>query len=142
MTSEDWTVAHSEAQAAAELIAASEQQRRHAAIAAAGGLLGALGAASCCVLPLVLFMLGVGGVWIGALTALEPYQPLFVAVAVGFLGYGYWLVYRRPKTACTDGEACARPVPGFFVRTSLWTATMLVAAAIAFPYVAPLLLGA
>jgi mercuric ion transport protein len=35
----------------------------------AGGLLGALAASSCCVLPLVLFSIGVSGAWIGNLTA-------------------------------------------------------------------------
>jgi len=41
---------------------------------AAGGILAALGAASCCVVPFPLFMLGVSGAWIANLTALEPKQ--------------------------------------------------------------------
>jgi mercuric ion transport protein len=108
---------------------------------AAGGMLGAFASVSCCILPLVLFSLGVGGAWIGNLTALAPYQPVFVAVTLGFLGAGFWLVYLRPKPACTDGEACARALPGRIVKTSLWLATILVAAALAFPYAAPALLG-
>jgi mercuric ion transport protein len=79
--------------------------------------------------------------WIGNLTALAPYQPIFVAFTLGFLGAGFWLVYLRPKPACTGGEACARPLPGRIVKTSLWLAIILVAAALAFPYVAPALLG-
>ncbi len=110
-------------------------------MAATGRLLGALGAASCCILPLALFAAGVGGAWIGALTALQPYQPIFVAVALGFLGHGYWLAYRRRNATCTDAEVCARPLPNRLVRTSLYTATVLVVAAVAFPYVAPLFLG-
>lgn len=43
---------------------------------AAGGVLGAIAASSCCVLPLVLFSVGIGGAWIGNLTALAPYQPI------------------------------------------------------------------
>lgn len=108
---------------------------------AAGGVLGAVAASSCCILPLVLFSLGMGGAWMGNLTALAPYQPIFVIVTLGFLGYGYWLVYRRPKQACADGAACSRPLPNRIVKSSLWLATVLVAAAIAFPYVAPMLLG-
>lgn len=107
---------------------------------AAGGVLGALAASSCCILPLVLFSLGVGGAWIGNLTALTPYQPIFVTVTLGLLGYGYWLVYRRPKSACADSTACARPLPNRIVKLSLWLATLLVAAAIAFPYAAPIFL--
>ena len=58
----------------------------HQDILAAGGVLGAIAASSCCIVPLALFGLGVGGAWIGNLTALAPYQPIFVAVTLGFLG--------------------------------------------------------
>ena len=108
---------------------------------AAGGILGAIAASSCCILPLVLFSLGAGGAWIGNLAALAPYQPIFVAITLGFLGYGYWLVYRKPKAACVDQSACARPLPNRIVKLALWLASALVAAAIAFPYAAPILLN-
>lgn len=107
---------------------------------AVGGLLGAFASASCCILPLVLFSLGIGGAWIGNLTAFAPYQPIFVAVTLGLLGYGYFLVYRK-RSECRDGDACARPAPKHLVKGALWSATVLVAAALAFPYVAPRLLG-
>ena len=108
---------------------------------AAGGVLGAIGASSCCILPLTLFSLGISGAWMGNLTALAPYQPIFVAVTLGFLGYGYWLVYRKSKAACADGAPCAQSLPNRFVKISLWAATFLVGAAMAFPYIAPALLG-
>ena len=108
---------------------------------AASGIIGAVAASSCCILPLVLFSLGISGVWIGNLTALAPYQPIFVAITLGFLGYGYWLVYWKPKVACAEGAACPRPLPNRIVKISLWIATLLVVAAISFPYVAPTLLG-
>jgi mercuric ion transport protein len=112
-----------------------------AGLAAAGGILGALVASSCCILPLVLFTAGISGVWIGNLTALAPYQPIFLAATAGFLGVGYWLVYRQPQVACADG-ACARPLPRRGVKAVLWAATALVLAAVAFNYLAPVLLGA
>ena len=56
---------------------------------AASGLLGALAAASCCILPLVLFGLGVSGAWIGTFTQLAPYQPYFIAATIACPGYGY-----------------------------------------------------
>jgi len=108
---------------------------------AAGGLLGALAASSCCILPLVLFSLGVSGAWIGNFTQLAPYQPYFLAATLGFLGYGYWLVYRSSKLACADGEACARPLPNRIVKTGLILATILVIAALGFDFVAPLFLN-
>ena len=69
-------------------------------LTAIGGILGAIAASSCCIAPLVLFSLGIGGAWIGNLTALAPYQPYFIAATLACLGYGYWLVYRREKIAC------------------------------------------
>lgn len=107
---------------------------------AAGGVLGAIAASSCCLLPLALFSLGAGGAWIGALTALSPYQPIFIAVTLAFLGTGYWRVYRRPRFAHAQGAACTRPLPNRIVKGALWGATALVLAAFAFPYVAPMLL--
>ena len=115
---------------------------RKRGIAAAGGLLGAIAASSCCVVPLVLFSLGVSGVWIGNLAALAPYQPIFVIITLGFLGYGYYLVYRKPKAAHAENQACARQSQRRTVKIALWVATVMVAAAMAFPYYAPLLLGA
>ncbi len=114
--------------------------KRREAIAVSGGILGAVAASSCCVAPLVLFSLGAGGAWIGNLTALAPYQPIFVAITLGFLGYGYYLVYWKPRTAYAEGAACARPLPKRIVKGALWSATLLFAAALAFPYLAPLLL--
>src|SRR5438132_7747348 len=84
-----------------------------------GGLLGALAASSCCILPLVLFSLGISGAWIGNFTQLAAFQPYFITATLGFLGYGYWLVYRSSTRACTDGEACARPLSSRIVNTSL-----------------------
>ena len=108
---------------------------------ALGGLLGALTASSCCILPLVLFGLRVSGAWIGNFTQLAPYKPVFIAATVVFLGTGYWRVYRRANDACTDGEACARPLPNRIVKATLVIATVLVIAAFAFDYVAPYLLA-
>lgn len=118
-----------------------EGNGRQQQLVAGGGILGALAASSCCILPLALFSVGVGGAWIGNLTALAPYQPVFVAITLGFLGYGYYLVYWRARTTCDDDAACARPIPNRAVKIALWTATALVAAALVFPYVAPWLLG-
>jgi mercuric ion transport protein len=109
-------------------------------LVAAGGMLGALAASSCCIIPLVLFSLGISGAWIGNLTALAPYKPYFAAESLGLLGYGYYLVYARQSQVCGDGS-CARPLPNRLVKLSLWLATVLVVAALAFDYVAPLLLA-
>jgi mercuric ion transport protein len=110
-------------------------------LAAAGGIIGALAASSCCILPVVLFSLGVSGAWIGNFTRLAPYQPYFVAVTLAFIGTGYWLVYRSSKGACAEGEACARPLPNRFVKIALIAATVVVLSAWAFDYIAPYVLS-
>jgi mercuric ion transport protein len=115
--------------------------RRRQGLMAAGGLLGALAASSCCILPLVLFGLGVSGAWIGNFTRLAAYQPYFLAATLAFLGYGYWLVYQSSTRACADGEACARPLPNRLVKTGLILATILVVAALGLDFIAPLFLN-
>jgi len=108
-------------------------------LAAVGGVIGALAASSCCILPVILFSLGIGGAWIGNFTQLAPYQPYFIAATLAFIGTGYWLSYRSSKAACAAGEACARPLP--LVKIALIAATVIVIAAWAFDYVAPYLLS-
>jgi mercuric ion transport protein len=116
---------------------ATNEQR----LLAASGILGALAASSCCIVPLILFGLGVSGAWIGNLTRLSPYQPYIIAATLGFLGAGYWLVYRDPQRQCVDGEICARPLPNRLIKTALVAATVLVFAALCLDFIAPLLLG-
>jgi mercuric ion transport protein len=117
-----------------------EDQTKRGLVVAAG-LIGAIAASSCCIFPLVLFGLGVSGAWIGNLTQLAPYQPCFIVATVIFLGYGYWLVYRSLKLACTDDKVCARSLPNRIVKAALIVATILVVAALGVDFFAPLLLN-
>ncbi len=114
--------------------------RRGQGVMAIGGLLGALAASSCCILPIVLFSLGVSGAWIGNLTQIAPYQPYIIAATLAFLGGGYWLVHRSSQAGCADGYACTRKLPNRLVTTGLVLATLLVVAALGFDFVASLLL--
>jgi mercuric ion transport protein len=105
----------------------------------AGGLLGAVAASSCCILPLLLFSVGVSGAWISKLTQLAPYQPIFIAITAAALGYGYWLVYRSSKVACVAGEACGWQGSNRLVKIGLALATVLVVVALGFDFIAPLI---
>lgn len=105
---------------------------------ATGGALGAVLASSCCIVPLVLISLGVSGAWIGGLTALEPYKPVFVGIAVIFLAAGFWHVYFRKPAPCEDGTYCARPESSLVTKTALWVATILVLLALTIDFWAPL----
>ena len=109
-------------------------------VLAAGGVIGALAASSCCIVPLVLFGLGVSGAWIANLTQLAPYQPYFIAATVACLAGGYGLLYRSRKLTCTDGQVCARPLSTRVVTSGLILATILVIGALAFDMLAPLIL--
>ncbi len=116
-----------------------DDDSKRARLIATGGILGALAASTCCIVPLALFSLGISGAWIGQLTALEPYKPIFITITLAFLGYGYWLVYRKPKT-CAEGDACARPLPNRLVKGALWFATFMIVLAILWPYLVPYIL--
>ena len=121
-------------------VAADAAAGRSQKLVAAGGILAAMAASSCCIVPLLLFSLGVSGAWIGNLTRLAPYQPIFVAMTLACLGYGYWLVWRARRTTCVEDAACSRPLPNRVVATALVAATLLVAAAVALDFVAPMIL--
>ncbi len=119
---------------------AGNNETKKQSFLAAGGVLGALAASSCCILPLVLFSLGIGGAWIGNLTALYPYKPYFVTITLLFLAGGFYSAYRKPKVACGPGSYCATPASRRLLKISLWGAALLVSAALAFPYAVPYLL--
>lgn len=97
------------------------------------GIVAAIGAASCCVIPFLLFALGVSGAWIGNLTALEPYQPIFATVSLGFIGWGAWRLRRKAKIACAEGY-CATDRADRIAQIGLWTAAVLIVIALVFPY--------
>ena len=121
----------------AELRPAKEVDRRQSWFTALG-VAGAVLASSCCVVPLALVLLGVSGAWIGNLTALEPYKPLFAVAALVFIGLGFRHVYFKPKLACADGSYCAHPQASLVTRTALWGATALIILSITVDLWAPL----
>lgn len=118
-----------------EQIASNSDRKSN--LAATGGVVGALLASSCCIAPLVLITLGVGGAWVGNLTALKQYQPIFVVVTLAFLGYGFWRVYGKADDDC-DERSCGTPTSKRIVKVALWVATFLIVAALTTDYWAPL----
>jgi len=101
------------------------------------GALAAIGASVCCVAPLVLLMLGVSGAWIGTLTAMAPYRPIFIGVTLIFLGLAFRKLYLVPQT-CEPGTACA--VPGSLKRQRImfWSVAVVLLGLLAVPSLAPL----
>ena len=91
---------------------------------AAGGILGAIGASSCCLLPLVFALTGISGAWIGFLTKFAPYQPIFLGIAGISVGLGLWRAYGRQPAACA-GPRCGTTVSRLVTRTVLWVSAAL-----------------
>ena len=78
----------------------------------------------CCGLPVLSSLLATLGVGSGFLTALQPFQPYLIGVAVLALGYEFYKAYRPlPETAC-----CSRTGK----RVALWGTTVLMASLLLF----------
>lgn len=101
----------------------------------AGGLAAIL-ASTCCLGPLVLITLGFSGAWIGNLTALEPYRPLFIGVALVAMFFAWRRLYRQALD-CKPGEVCAIPRVRGTYRVLFWVVAALVVVALGYPFVAP-----
>lgn len=104
------------------------QQDRAKKLTLGGALLAALAASSCCIGPLVLAALGIGGA--GAFAAVGAYRPYILAATAVLLAGGFYLTYRKPRTAPAEGDACGceKPSPkaGRAARIGLWIATGMV----------------
>ena len=96
-----------------------------------GGILAAFLASLCCIGPVAVALLGLGG--IGFASLFEPLRPYFIALTVLFLGTGFYLNYRKTDPSCGDGS-CEVPSRRKWNRRFLWLGTVLVAVLILFPY--------
>ena len=101
------------------------------------GVLASIAASVCCVGPLVLLALGIGGTWIGNLTAMTPYRPFFVGLTLLFLGLALRKLYLVPQV-CTPGTACADPRTIKRQRFTFWIVAALLLSLLAVPSLAPL----
>ncbi len=102
-----------------------------------GGILAAIGASVCCVGPLVLLALGIGGTWVGSLTAMEPYRPFFIGLTLLFLGLSFRKLYLVPQD-CIPGTPCGDPRTIQGQRLTFWVVAMLLLGLLAVPWLAPL----
>jgi mercuric ion transport protein len=86
-----------------------------------GGVFAAIGASLCCVMPLVLVLLGIGGTWVGTLTDMRPYTPYFLIVVAVMFAWSGFLLY-RPIEKCKPGSVCSIPVTRNRYRLIFWAA--------------------
>ncbi len=104
---------------------------RSGVLAAGGSMAAAMLSSACCWLPLLLLAFGASAA--GVAGFFEKWRMPFIAVAVVFLGFGFYVQYRR-QPQCGDGS-CPAPSKGLrrFNRSILWLATTFVVAMILFP---------
>jgi mercuric ion transport protein len=106
-------------------------------LALAGGLLAGIGASACCVGPFLLLSLGVGGAWIGHLTALEPFRPIFIGLTVLFLALAFWKLYLVPQS-CAVEDNCVADRTRRVQRILFWILMPLSLGLVASPWVLPM----
>ena len=106
-----------------------------------GAVVAAFLASLCCIGPLVLAVLGLGGA--GFLLKFEPLRPYFAAATVLLLGAGFYLTY-RPRAAplrADDECGCERPRSTRLARWMLWISAAVVLGFLLFPLIAERVLG-
>lgn len=97
----------------------------------------AIGASFCCVAPLVLVSLGLGGAWLATLTQLEPLRPAFIALTLGLLAFAWHQLYRR-AAVCIPGQACGEAAVLQRQRAVFWWVAIPLMLLLAFPWYASL----
>jgi mercuric ion transport protein len=96
-----------------------------------------VGASLCCVAPLVLVSLGLGGAWVANLTVLEPVRPVFIILTLLFIGLAFRKLYLSPKT-CESGMLCEDDKTYRKQRIIFWLVSVPLLGLLAFPWFAPL----
>ena len=99
----------------------------------AGGVVAGLGASICCIGPLVLVALGLGGAAAGLIAFFTPLRPIFISIALLFLGFAAYRLFFVPKT-CAPGMTCADPRTLRSQRLLFICALIVTAALAAFPW--------
>ena len=97
--------------------------------------------ASCCVIPLLFFNLGIGGAWLSNLAILQPLRPYLISLSILALIVGGIIFWRNRLSECTpcDETATKRKV-GFIYLFII--AVLLVGTAIIWPQIEPNLIRA
>lgn len=97
------------------------------------GTLSAIGASLCCIAPLVLVSLGIGGSWISQLTQLEPLRPYLITLTLLMLALaGYQLYFRNNH--CDADKSCANPSVKRRQRVIFWLVTTIIVLLLTSPW--------
>jgi mercuric ion transport protein len=85
----------------------------------------------------MLLTLGVGGTWVGSLTAMEPFRPLFIGLTLLFLALAFRKLYLVPQP-CAPRATCANPATLKRQRITFWIVAAMLLGLLAVPWFAPL----
>ena len=99
-----------------------------------GAGIAAIFASACCLALLILPLLGFSGAWMGHLTALEPYRPFFIGVAVLALLLASRRIW-QPVGDCQPSTVCAQPQVRLSYQWLFGLVVLLVTIAVDFPYI-------
>jgi mercuric ion transport protein len=118
--------------------AAAEHARKNlslglVAVAVASSII----ASTCCVVPLVLVLLGITGAWMVNLTSLQQVTPVFVVITLAAFGWAGYLVF-QPVPECSspeEGAVCNRNRR--VMRRVYLASAVFIAGLLLFPLVAP-----
>ncbi len=91
-------------------------------------------ASICCLGPLLLVILGIGGAWVADLTLLDPIRPWLTGATIAILGLAHYRYWKQRRAL-----ACDCPPPRHQALW-LWLTTGTVALLLAAPYILPALI--
>ncbi len=111
--------------------AKSQRDKKLASLPIFGSIILAIITHICCIGPVVLAVLGVGGA--GLFSKFANFRPYFMGMTGIFLGLAFYLTYRKRKVRCDDGTCKIRRAPKWN-KIALWAGTILVVFFMAFPY--------
>ena len=100
------------------------------------GAIAAITASLCCVVPLVLVTLGIGGAWVASLSRFEPLRPVFIVITLAMLFLAWRKLYR--PASCAPDKVCADLRLQRSQRVVFWLVSAFVLVLLAFPWFAPL----
>ena len=100
------------------------------------GALAAITASLCCVVPLVLITLGVGGAWVASLSQFEPLRPVYIGIALVMLFLAWRKLYQA--SSCTADKVCADAGLQRRQRVIFWVVSVFILVLLVFPWFAPL----
>ena len=96
-----------------------------------GSVVTAFLASLCCIGPIVLATLGLGGA--GFLSGLDAYRPYIMGITFLFIGGAFYYTYRKREIVCEDGM-CIVKHGSKTSKILLWSITGLALVLLAFPY--------